>query len=350
MRTLLIVFVMLYFGSCSNSSDRDGYDSEKQALEYELAKVDTIPYLYNPNKKKFTWGGPSDLNFINKITNNFGLQVVMFDSLRTAGADSIRYVGLDYGDYNYEIINGDTLYLLGGDLLMDKSKLANYYSGLEKMSMYETDDVKLRVPTNRSGTKIIYKWPSRNIKFGILKKTFDEDQYEMIKTNILKAVEDWKKVCGVNFIYDDKYDNANKRMTIPPMGFGFMVKREFNMRNKVLATAFLGNDAATLRFIRIDQKYFSDTTYDKVGIMRHELGHAMGFLHEHNHKNAHESCKKILDNERIFAYVKDKYDSKSCMHYICTDNENKIVAGTRNLEISEIDSFVAQVFYGPPIQ
>lgn len=93
-----------------------------------------------------------------------------------------------------------------------------------------------------------------------------------------------------------------------------------------------------LRNLIIDPSYFT-TSFNKTGIMRHELGHVLGFRHEHILSDAPAACPDEMV-EGIIQYT--QYDPQSVMHYFCGG------LGSRDLEISELDKKGLQVFMAYP--
>ena len=105
------------------------------------------------------------------------------------------------------------------------------------------------------------------------------------------------------------------------------VVREFDADGKFIASAFFPNDPVERRRADIDPSYYT-TSFDKVGVLRHELGHVLGFRHEHIRNEAPPVCP----NEPLWdTKVLTKYDPKSVMHYFCGG------VGSNALKISELD-------------
>ena len=77
-----------------------------------------------------------------------------------------------------------------------------------------------------------------------------------------------------------------------------------------------------------------------LGVLRHELGHVLGFRHEHIRSGAPPGCP----DEDVFGAIDlNDYDPKSVMHYFCGG------VGNRDLVITAEDRTASQIVYGQPL-
>lgn len=266
-------------------------------------------------------------------------------------------------------IDGEDLYIAEGDTLLDEAQLevyafqkqavndfrvfespetaahmedANYKAseaGLGKIRL--SDDTEERGLLGMIQNGKIVRWqPGFALTYCILRRTFpNAQQYEMVKANFKAATAAWEATCGIRFEYKEQLDNSTN--TDPSdVGVVFVV-RELNSNGQFIAAAFFPNDPAYRRRVFIDPSYYSSNGFDKIGVLRHELGHVLGFRHEHPRPGGPSSCphEDLEDTTEL-----TEYDSRSVMHYMCGG------VGDPELKITVLDKVGAQKVYGPPLE
>ena len=155
------------------------------------------------------------------------------------------------------------------------------------------------------------------------------------KARVIEAVriatDDWMSAANVKFIYlskqDAKCDHTNTKVL-------------FDIRpiagQPYLARAFFPNTKRISRNILIDTSSFKHDDIALTGFLRHELGHTLGFRHEHISKNS----KRLCDEDDSFNPL-TSYDPGSVMHYPQCGGTNVIT----NMVLSSLDAQGAASVY-----
>ncbi|MBC3758850.1 matrixin family metalloprotease [Hyunsoonleella sp. SJ7] len=239
--------------------------------------------------------------------------------------DSIMHETIEIDSENYYIVEGDLLYnefeyyQYRINLSMQGDSISSYKEGL--------------VGEKRNNE--IVKWPENFIiKYSIMKNSFASDaHYNQVKTNMKLATADWTKACNVEFTHDESKDNLN--LISPNDDLTFIILG-FNTSGQFIASAFFPYYPKSRRRVLIDPSYF-ETRFNRVGVLRHELGHVLGFRHEHIRSGAPRLCPNE-DLRGTFNIT--NYDPKSVMHYFCGG------MGSIELEITNTDRIGASSIYG----
>lgn len=255
-------------------------------------------------------------------------------------------------------IDGETLYKLEGDLLLDQDQLDLY--ALQREASQREHNMGLGAGTLTGGLGIapmtvqpnlsasaligitrggkIVRWNEGLVlSYCVLRGTFpDQQEYELVCDNMKKATEDWQQTCGITFQYRNDLDGSPN---VENPGVIFTV-RGINAGGTFIAAAFFPDDPVNRRRVLIDPSYFDpNLRFDKVGVLRHELGHVLGFRHEHISSGAPPACP----DEPLGDTIKlTEYDPQSVMHYFCGG------VGSPELAITELDREGSQKVYGPP--
>ena len=248
-------------------------------------------------------------------------------------------------------VDGETYYLAEGDTLLDVDQLEIYARARQQ----EIEVRKARAAADAagfgqarvgsqsqaliamtSGGKIVRWTPGTVLSYRVAKGTFGNDKkYKMVAENMAKATQEWMDTCGVEFKHLKELDD---KPGVKPEGALFSV-REIDAGGSFIAAAFFPNDPKDRRRVLIDPSYY-DTDFNKVGVLRHELGHVLGWRHEHISHDAPPACpdEDDFDHKKI-----TQYDPKSVMHYFCGG------VGSKELKISDIDRAGSVQIYGPPL-
>ncbi|MGA9998101.1 MAG: hypothetical protein WBP93_21990 [Pyrinomonadaceae bacterium] len=252
-------------------------------------------------------------------------------------------------------IDGETFYLAEGDMLLDEKDLQIYArqrEALEKEQALKKERASLGLGdiggqertallgTTQDGKMVRWK-DGMILTYCILKNSFTigdtEANYKLVKDNFKLATWAWEGICGIKFQHKEELDTS---ATLQPDEVTFTV-REYNTGGNFIALAFFPTDPKNRRRVFVDPSYYDpNLPFDRVGVFRHELGHVLGFRHEHIRSGAPPVCPhEDLANTIEFG----AYDPQSVMHYFCGG------IGSKELAFTDLDKAGAQKLYGLPL-
>ncbi len=163
--------------------------------------------------------------------------------------------------------------------------------------------------------------------------TFGANQAAVV-TAMASATGAWASAANVKFVYASA---QNSSCTASNNNVVFDV-RPVNVNGQYLARAFFPSNARSSRNVLIDNTAFSTSGSPTLtGILRHELGHVLGFRHEHTRP---ESGTCFEDNNW---QALTTYDSNSVMHYPQCNG-----TGDWSLSLTSKDITGAVALYGSP--
>ena len=250
-------------------------------------------------------------------------------------------------------IDGEVYHVVEGDLLVDEDQLGLYAEQralLEAEAQVKRQLAALGAPRlaleNQGalvgimqGGKLVRWQPGLVLTYAVLRQTFgNEMEYQLASRSMQEATQAWEETCGIRFSHSSQFDNSNGTQVADVV---FTV-RKIDAGGRFIASAFFPNDPPPRRRVFLDPSFFAnDLPFDRTGVLRHELGHVLGFRHEHIRSGAPPVCPREDLGETIDL---TKYDPRSVMHYFCGG------VGTRELRITDLDRAGAQQLYGPPLQ
>lgn len=281
---------------------------------------------------------------------------LLFDTLYT-GRDSLssefRIEGIETdknGDISYKDLlyrysfrkvklDSDHYYLVQGDMLMDSLELIAYIISLQKRNR-EYQRIEKKAHTQPYMVGIIgddgkpVKWDTSDIpvKYAINKASFGI-KYSHIKYLFKEAASEWGNVCSIRFHHVESADELN--LDEPNDVVDFIVRYDPDQKDE--AYALFPNTPKRKRKLLLGPQFFNSVIgYTPHRIMLHELGHIIGFRHEHIREEAPVEClSETLDGT---IPVTD-YDAHSIMHYFCGRN------GSLYRGLSDLDKKAAKKYY-----
>jgi hypothetical protein len=199
-----------------------------------------------------------------------------------------------------EVPAGSGRYLVEGDLPLAREEISSYLKGLkypEKTSIRSQELV-----VNLVGGRFDYlvTQAKRHITYTFDQASFPSaDAFQVVRRYFRKAADDWIGACpqcGITFTE-----------TAAP---GAFVIRYENIEGGPIAQGFFPSTVE--RTLRIFPGYFrSDLEFDPIGVLRHEIGHILGYRHEHI-QNIPGCFTEGTDWLALTPYTPD-----SVMHYFC---------------------------------
>lgn len=227
-------------------------------------------------------------------------------------------------------------YIVNGDVaIADRKHLQEYF---------ETS-IKQEPPQTRPGQLIVARFGGQDSIWNSVQKrqitycvstTFGQ-RHPSVVSAMQAAAGAWSQVADVVFVYvadQDATCRANNASVV------FDV-RPVNVNGQYLARAFFPNEPRAARNVLIDDSSFQLDPNGKlslVGILRHELGHTLGWRHEHTRPES-GTCFEDSDWRPL---TTQGYDRFSVMHYPQCNG-----GGDWSLTLTPLDKTGAACAYGP---
>jgi hypothetical protein len=215
-----------------------------------------------------------------------------------------------------------TYYVFEGDLLQTRAQIQ---AALRNRSQAPVSAGVLSgelLVNMANGQPTIWAKNERKLTYAIDRDSFGSSaRYSEVMQNMVKATKDWETACvpcGIAFEYKSELDTGTNFSAVT-----FVVRFKPD-ETSFIAASFFPNDPPFRRVLVVAPSYFT-TNVDHVGVFRHELGHVLGYRHEHIQGIA--GCFSEGGEWRPLT----PYDPHSAMHYMCGGG------GTLKLDLTAMD-------------
>jgi hypothetical protein len=191
---------------------------------------------------------------------------------------------------------------------------------------------------------------AQNLTWWIDEQTFKGDiEVGDLRQHMLLACADWEKTCNVKF--KQVFNKAEALFTVV-----YFIPDNKSDLTGLIAFSFFPTSARIERQLAVCPA-FAKLTLDpdpkddqipgsKTGTVRHELGHILGFRHEHIRNYSLGLTEPLV--KKAGKYVElTEYDKESVMHYPVRGPDGEPY-GTYEMKISNLDAKGAVLWYGLP--
>ncbi|WP_447599736.1 matrixin family metalloprotease [Nitrospira sp. Nam80] len=224
-------------------------------------------------------------------------------------------------------------YLVDGDTpIVDRKHLQEFFESRVKTQAGK--HIVANLVVNRAGGQDTVWNSTQKKQLTYCVSTDFGNRHTKMVAEMVAAGSAWEEISDVKYMHVASQD-ATCDASNPNVVFDV---RPVNVNGDYLARAFFPNDARASRNVLVDESSFQLDPNGKltlIGILRHELGHTLGFRHEHTRP---ESGACFEDTE--WRPLTD-YDKFSVMHYPQCNG-----GGDWTLKLTDMDKRGAACLYG----
>ncbi|MCK1668883.1 MULTISPECIES: hypothetical protein [unclassified Bradyrhizobium] len=222
-----------------------------------------------------------------------------------------------------EVPPGSGRYLVEGDILLSRSELETYLKGLRTPQANQVSSDELIVNVFGGRLDYLAAPARRRMTYHVQANTFPSvAAARTAEENFRKAAVEWQEACpecAISFVELSQAEVSSGNVPT------FVVKYE-NVAGGPIARAFFPSSPNDDRQVVIFPGYFDPAMgFDPVGVLRHEIGHILGYRHEHIRNIP--GCFTEGNSYKPLT----PYTPNSVMHYFCGG------AGSLDLTIRDSD-------------
>ncbi len=209
-----------------------------------------------------------------------------------------------FEEFKAQAIPSEGSFVINGDEAVEGEQgLREYYDAF--VAGGETGNTQNGLAVYYIGGDIKYSsTQARNLTYCISSSSFGT-RYSTMVSAMNSATAAWEATANVNFIHSSSYDS---NCTASQTGVFFDVRMVSGQ--SYTARAFFPNSSRSGRNVLVDSSAFGNMgAWTLTGVLRHELGHVLGFRHEHTRLST-TGCYEDANWRGLTAY-----DSSSVMHY-----------------------------------
>ena len=229
---------------------------------------------------------------------------------------------------------GEKIFIVERDLQVREQDLLAYAASFSKTEHAPAGDAPEKLTAATIDGKPVRWKPGTLLTWTLDRASFpDPDTAEAAHTLCTQAAQDWNDAAEGVIAFKEVSPGEPPVFSFSFQGFGDA---------SLYALAFLPHDPVSQRVVRMGPMIFSPEPYfDPVGVLRHELGHVLGFRHEHIRPEGPEQAEAWTLGT-MSAEALGEYDSQSVMHYPIAG------LGSRDLNITPLDKAGLKVLYTRP--